>query len=189
MTKTIWLSLLALTVAGIASCSKSESYSELLREEEKSVNAYLATQKVLLEVPEDSISFITGNDAPFYKLDEDGYVYMQVISKGDTEKIEAGDKVYFRFNRKNLKYLYQGIESPDEGNSNDLGSIIGSQYFIFNSQRGKSGDYGSGIQMPMKFFGYNCEVNLVLKSYYGFAESQSTCMPYLINVRYFKPEY
>lgn len=44
MTRTIWMLILAFTVAGMASCSKSVSYSELLREEEKAVNQFLAGQ-------------------------------------------------------------------------------------------------------------------------------------------------
>ncbi len=70
----------------------------------------------------------------------------------------------------------------------------GDTYFILGSQSGTSANYGSGIQMPLKFFGYDCEVNLVLKSYYGFTNynnynDQSSCQPYLVNVRYFRPEY
>lgn len=189
MNKTIWLFLILLTSAGIVSCSKSESFSELLKEEEHAVNSYLATQKVILQVPEDSISFITGSDAPFYKLDEDGYVYMQVINKGESEKIEAGDKVYFRFSRENLKSRYYGEESTDDGNSNNLGTEIGNPYFIYKGSTTATTQWGTGIQMPMKFFGYNCEVNLVLRSYYGFTVDQSSCLPYLINIRYFRPEY
>lgn len=105
----------------LPSCSKTESYSELLREEEKAVNAFLAQKEVELEVPADSISFKTGEDAPFYKIDPDGYVYMQVIDKGDRDyKIKAGDIVYFRFERQNLKYLYMGNESEWDGNSDNL---------------------------------------------------------------------
>lgn len=190
MTKTIWIFLLALTVAGITSCGDEQrSYSELLRDEEKAVNAFLAQQKVLLEVPEDSISFITGKDAPFYKLDPDGYVYMQVIDKGESEKVEAGDKVYFRFSRHSLNDRYNGIESGDDGNSNNLGSILGNTYFLYQNLTGASKDWGTGVQMPMKFFGYGCEVNLVLRSYYGFASDQTSCTAYIINLRYFRPEY
>lgn len=182
--------MLAFTVAGFTSCSDSESYSDLLREEEKAVNAFLSQNQVTLELPADSISFITGKDAPFYKLDEDGYVYMQVVSIGDREKIEPGDKVYFRFTRKNLKAEYLGLESSDEGNADDFTLGIGNPYFIYNNTYlTSSSQWGTGIQMPMKFFGYNSEVNLVLKSYYGFSSDQSACLPYLINIRYFKPEY
>lgn len=186
--------LLALAATGATSCSKSESYSELLRDEEKAVNVFLAQHEVRLEVPSDSISFEMGEDAPFYRLDPDGYVYMQVISKGDTEsKIENGDVVYFRFSRQNLKTLTETGTADKEGNSDNIG--VGaydpkSTYFVYqNNYLQSSTSWGTGIQMPMKFFGYGCEVNLVLRSYYGFSSDQTYCIPYLINVRYFKPEY
>lgn len=188
------MSVMIVAWAGLASCSKSESYSELLKQEEHAVNWYLSQKQIELNVPEDSISFIVGKDAPFYKLDPDGYVYMQVISKGDTEnKVEDGDLVYFRFTREDLKVLAQGETPTQVGNSDNLGitaSDIGPSYFIFgNKYLTSSTQWGTGIQMPMKFFGYGCEVNLVLRSYYGFSQDQTYCIPYLVNVRYFKPEY
>lgn len=171
------------------SCSKTESYSELLREEEKAVNVYLATQRVENSIPSDSVSFEIGKNAPFYRLDEDGYVYMQIVSKGDIEdKIEEGDRVYFRFMRQNLKYYAEGTDTDNIGNSDYL--AYGSTSFIYgNTYLTSSLQWGTGIQMPLKFVGYNSEVNLVLKSYYGFTDDQTYCIPYLVNVRYFRPEY
>lgn len=187
--------LAAYLAIGSTSCSKTQSYSELLRDEEEAVNWYLASQKVELEIPADSISFITGEDAPFYKLDEDGYVYMQVISKGDPDdRVKSGDVVYFRFNRLDLNALYRGEDPVWKGNTNDLSSEVttGTNYtrFVYeNNYLTSSTQWGTGIQMPLKFFGYNSEVNLVLRSYYGFQADQTSCVPYLINLRYFKPEY
>lgn len=174
-----------------ASCSESQSYSDLLREEEVAVNHFLAGQRVCVDVPADSISFETGPEAPFYKLDEEGYVYMQVISKGDPDdRVEAGDVVYFRYNRTNLKALYLDWDVADSGNSENLGNGSSSTSFVYkNTYLPSSTMWGTGIQLPLKYFGYNCEVNLVLQSYYGFMEDQTNCMPYLVNVRYFKPEY
>ena len=177
-----------LTLIMLGACSKSQSYSELLRDEEKAVNWYLSGQKVELELPADSVSFIMGPDAPYYKLDENGYVYMQVIKADFSERVEEGDLVYFRFMRDNLLYLYEGINSAPTGNSDYLS--YGPASFIYkNTYLNSSTTWGTGIQMPLKFLGYNSEVNLVLRSYYGFAEEQSLCIPYLINLRYFKPEY
>lgn len=189
-----------MVTTGMSSCSESQSYSELLTEEEHAVNWYLAQQKVESSVPSDSTSFIIGEDAPFYKLDEDGYVYMQVISKGDmNDRVESGDLVYFRYERLNLKYLYLGEDPSWEGNSSDVISGIHSDdyttyynysRFVYGNQYLTSSTrWGEGVQMPLQFFGYNCEVNLVLRSYYGFSEDETTCIPYLINLRYFKPEY
>ena len=181
-------SFLLLITSGLLSCSKTESYSELLREEEKAVNWYLSSHKVENSIPADSVSFITGPDAPFYRLDDDGYVYMQIVTKGDEDKVETGSVVYFRFMMDNLKYLYEGLESQPTGNSDYL--QYGPASFVYeNNYLTSSTQWGTGIQMPLKFVGYNSEVNLVLRSYYGFMENQAYCIPYLINLRYFKPEY
>lgn len=187
--------LVAYMAIGTTSCSKTQSYSELLRDEEEAVNWYLASQKVELDVPTDSISFLTGEDAPFYKLDEDGYVYMQVISKGDPDdRVQSGDLVYFRFKRLDIKSLYRGEDPVWVGNSADLSSTITddtnyTRFVYENNYLSSTTQWGTGIQMPLKFFGYNSEVNLVLRSYYGFQSDQTSCIPYLINLRYFKPEY
>ncbi len=181
-------------MSGLGSCSKTQSYSELLREEEKAVNNYLAGQKIINNVPEDSISFITGTDAPFYRLDEDGYIYMQVINKGDlSQKVKAGDVVYFRYNRLDLKSEYLGSDPSWNGTQNQLTSSTNlnmSYKFVYKNQYLESSQYfGQGIQWPLKFLGYNSEVNLVLRSYYGFSDDQTSCIPYLINLKYYRAEY
>lgn len=185
------LLLLVLAAAGFSSCSKTESYSNLLREEEKAVNLFLSGQKVENEIPADSISFITGEDAPFYKLDEDGYLYMQVIRKGDADnRVDKGDMVYFRFTRENLKSKYLGYDDDLNGNASSTIGAMGNASFVYGNLYLQSTlKFGRGIQWPLKFFGYNSEVNLVLRSYYGFTDDQTYCVPYLINIKYFKPEY
>ena len=172
----------------ISACSKSESYSELLKQEEQAVNWYLAGQRVEIEIPADSMSFEIGPDAPFYRLDEEGYVYMQIVSRDLTERVETGDVVYFRFMRENLKYLYEGVETTPTGHGDYL--AYGPAKFVYENQvLSSSTQWGTGIQQPLKYVGYNSEVNLVLKSYYGFTEEQQYCIPYLMNIKYFKPEY
>lgn len=175
-----------------AGCSKSQSYSELLRDEEHAVNWYLASYNVSLDLPEDPKDFITtemiGEDAPFYKLDEDGYVYMQVVKADFDEMVESGDLVYFRFLRQSILSLYNYGTADSEGNSEYLPN--GTTSFVYkNLVLPSTTAWGTGIQMPLKYLGFNSEVNLVLKSYYGFTEEQSYCVPYLMNIRYFRPEY
>lgn len=176
----------------ITGCSKSQSYSELLREEEKACNWYLSDKNVMIEMPEDAKDLITGaemgEDAPFYKLDDEGYVYMQVVSASFDDMVEEGDLVYFRFVRQSINDLYKGVDVAPGGNGDYLPN--GSTSFVYrNTLLNSSTQWGTGIQMPLRYVGYNSEVNLVLKSYYGFAEEQSYCIPYIINLKYFKPEY
>lgn len=177
-----------------SSCSKSQSYAELLRDEEKAVNWYLAGYDVSLEVPDTIIDFITketaGDNAPYYKLDEDGYVYMQVVSANTEEMVESGDLVYFRFLRQSILDLYQSGGELENwvGNSDYLPN--GTTSFVYkNNVLESTTTWGLGIQMPLKFMGYNSEVNLIIKSYYGFTEEQANCIPYVMNIRYLKPEY
>lgn len=104
--------------AALSSCNDSKSYADLLRDETKAINNYLADQRVIGDAPADSIfitrrglaeeiyakSGVTGvdyeeeigrimqdlsedpaKDAPFYRMDEDGNVYMKVVRTGDME--------------------------------------------------------------------------------------------------------
>lgn len=186
----IYLAIFTLLLLSLGGCKDEESYSDLLRDEEKAVNWYLAQNKVALEIPEND-DFLTGEEAPYYKMDDEGHLYMQVISKGEMSNRPAtGDKIYFRFNRWNLKIMAEGGNAPAEGNMDNLNSFWKSSYFFLGSTIYPSTtQYGEGIQVPMKYFGYNCEVNLIIKSYTGFSIDQSQCIPYKYNVKYFKAEY
>lgn len=180
--------LLLAAAAITAGCSKSESYSDMLRNEEKAVNWYLSNHKVCTELPEDG-NFETGTDAPYYKMDEDGFVYMQVLSKGNEgQKVEEGDKVYFMYSRRNIRNLWElGAADTD---SNQQTGTLSDYYFIFGDTSSTNGAlFGQGLQEPLKYLNYHSEVNLVLKSNKGFSIDQSECVPYALNVKYLKPEY
>lgn len=179
-----------LLIASTSACDKGESYADLLNKEEKAVNWYLSGNAVETEVPADSI-FITGEDAPFYRMDEDGNVYMRVINSGDLEnRPQAGDRVYFRYSRMNLRNFYEIDTESWAGNSSGLNEGTGSTSFVLdNFTLPSSSKYGTGIQLPMKYLGYNSQVRLVVKAAAGFASEQSQCIPYVIDIRYFKGEY
>lgn len=184
------LLLISCLVSGlfVVSCDKSESYADLLRDEEQAVNWYLSGENIATEVPADSI-FETGENAPFYKMDEDGTVYMKVLDAGDlNDRPKENDRVFFRYNRMNLKNLHElGIEIWT-GNSSDLGTPSSS--FIFDNYKlPTTYQYGTGIQLPLKYLGYNSRVRLVLKAQSGFNADQTACLPYLYDVRYFRGVY
>lgn len=186
------LPLMGLVIILSTGCSKSQSYSELLRDEEHAVNWYLANYNVALDLPEDPEDFVTyeemGENAPFYKLDEDGYVYMQVVKANLNDPVAEGDLVYFRFLRESILDMYNGVESAPNGNLDYLPN--GTTSFVYkNTYLTSTTTWGTGIQMPLAYLGYNSEVNIILKSYYGFTDEQSYCIPYIMNIKYFKPEY
>lgn len=179
--------IVAAGVASLSSCEKSQSYSELLNQEEHACNWFLAQRRVETEIPADSV-FKCGKDAPFYKLDEDGSIYMQVINPGDDKRAQDGDVVYFRYERQNIRYMYEDNDYTKDGNSD--GMNYAPTNFVYNNYTlTTSSQWGQGIQRPLEFLGFNSEVNLVLKSKYGFTSDQTACMPFYINVRYFKPAY
>lgn len=186
--KRILLYMIAVaTLASVAySCSDSKSYADRLNDENKNVNAFLANHRVINQIPDDSV-FLTGEDAPFYRMDEEGNVYMQVINVGDGEKPDYDDMVYFRYMRYDLSNYAKADSLPAGiGNANDMD--YEARWFRFNNYSlTSSSQYGAGIQVPMNFLGMNSEVNLIIKSQYGFSSEISYVIPFLYNVRYFKP--
>ncbi|MDE5971589.1 MAG: DUF4827 domain-containing protein, partial [Muribaculaceae bacterium] len=85
------LTLVAVAGLSLCSCNDGKSYAEMLRDETESTNYYLSSFQVINSVPADSV-FVSVADmearglsreealavTPFYRLDDDGDVYMQV---------------------------------------------------------------------------------------------------------------
>lgn len=185
--------------AALSACSDRESYAELLNDENQAVNAYLSEYPVIASVPADSV-FTSVQDiqalypgmtreealklTPFYRMDDDGYVYMQVVNPGGDKKVVDDQLIYFRFTRWNLAYAYKYDVWEPSGNSTDLGSNTTSFRFG-NTTLSSTTQWGEGIQTPLKYLGVDCEVNMVIKSYLGPLEEVSSVYPFLYSVRYF----
>lgn len=170
----------------VTACDDDKSYAELLEEENKAVNLYLSDQKIETTLPEDN-NFITGEDAPYYRLDNDGNVFMQVVKKGDGEMAKSDQLIYFRFMRYNLTN-YDGVNSmPGEGNSDYVeGGNMSFRYQNFTLE--SSSAWGMAIQMPLEYLPINSEVRLVVKSQYGWTSEISSVQPYLYHLRYYKSQ-
>lgn len=181
--KILTFAICAAFLWGFSSCKDSKSYAELLNEETKSVNSFLADQNVILDIPADSV-FEYGFDAPFYRIDPDGNVFMQVIDPGETEKVKDDALVFFRFTRYNLnEYTLTGELGTGSGNSENIG--LGSASFRFNNfTLSTSSQWGNGLQMPLNFLGFNSRVRIVIKSQFGLSSEISQVIPYLYDIRY-----
>lgn len=183
----------------LISCDNTKSYAELLTSENHATNAFLVNQRVVGKIPTDTV-FETGINAPYYQLDEDGNIFMQVLDAGTPGNRASDDElIYFRFTRYSLyNYVftlgdkntngYYGNLGAGEGNDSDL--LNGNASFRFNNLTSSSSlQWGSGIQMPLLYLPIDCRVNLVVKSQYGLYSEISYVVPYIYtNLRYFKSQ-
>lgn len=179
------ITFFALAALFVTSCNDRKSYADLLTDETKAINNFLADQVVILDPPEDG-KLEYGTDAPFYRIDPDGNVFLQVIDPGEDAKVEDDAQVFFRFTRYNLYYYQETGELTDgQGNADDVTS--GSASFRFNNfTLSSSSQWGSGIQLPLNYVGYNARVNVIIKSQVGISNEISQVIPYLYDVRYFR---
>ncbi len=196
------VALLGLAIIGLsaASCKDKESYADLLTDENQAVNAYLANYPVISSVPADG-EFVTADQimadqglsreeaeklTPFYRMDEDGNVYMQVVNSGLTDKKAEKDQlIYFRFTRYNLKAWYLYDTWTPSGNATDLGTNTTS-FRYKNTTLSSTTQWGEGIQIPLEYLNLGCEVNIVIKSYLGPEDEVTNVYPYLYQIRYFE---
>ena len=183
--KSIFALLGLVALVALSACNDDESYADRLNSERNAVNAFLANQHVVMTVPEDSV-FITGEDAPYYRLDEDGNIYMQVLKAGDPgDKAKTSEPIYFRYARYNLATWYaDGTWTQYSGNENSMDAASCSFNFC-DYVLPSSSQWGYGLQYPLLFLGVESEVNLVIKSQYGLTNEISYVTPFFYHVRYF----
>lgn len=176
--------LLALLLA-TASCDDSKSYADLLNEENQLVNAFLAQHRVEETWP-GAENCEVGPDAPYYRVDEEGNVYMQVIKLGNGTFPTDNQHVCFSYRSYDLNYYVVGSDAnPWTGNWDSPGNGSGQNYFIFNNFTiEQSSQYGTGIQIPVKLLGFDCIVNVVIKSQAGPSAYMSYVIPFLYEIRY-----
>ncbi len=183
---TLSLVLAIIAVATVSSCSDGKSYTEMLDEENKAVNRFLSNHRVVGHVPADSV-FEIGENAPYYQIDDEGNVYMQVLNRGDGAKVKDNQLVYFRYMRANLVTYNPDGDNEWYGNATNMNESPAS--FKYNDYSYPSSTtWGAAIQMPLMFLNLNCEVNLVVKSAYGRTDEMSYVQPYLFKIRYFKSQ-
>lgn len=185
------MAMAMIAALSLTSCEDGKSYADLLDDEEKAVNWYLAQYKVETIVPEDS-NFEVGENAPFYRLKNDGSVYMRVIRKGDMEnRPQEGDRVFMRFTRYDIQNIYKGYDTSGVGNDTDLSLNPDGMSLVYgNNVLPSTVQYGEGLQLPLDYLGYNCEVDLIVKSTQGMTAEMSNCVPYVYkSLKYFKAEY
>lgn len=170
--------------AGTTSCSDDKSYADLLTEENHYVNNFLADQRVINEIPADN-KFEYGEDAPYYRIDDDGALYMQVLKPGTPgDTVSYDELIYFRYTSYELSQYANGKLPVGIGNNTAL-TPAWFRYGNFSLQSSYS--FGQGIQRPLAFLPIDCEVNLVVKSTVGWADNIAEVQPYLYTLTYSRP--
>lgn len=161
---------------------------DLKKTEQRAMKKYLSKFDVVDELPTiDNIQ--VGSVAPFYKLNSEGTVYMQVIKMGSAPAATNGEKIYFRFMRYNLlSYLENGVLPQGQGNANDLTEPT--TFFEVGSENPSTTQWGKAIQMPILLgLPIDCEVNLVVASEAALTSEISGVVPFLYNIRYYMAFY
>lgn len=181
----IILSAIAL-LTGMSACDDTKSYAELLTDENHVVNSFLAQHRVVEEFPGADRCEV-GPQAPYYKVEEEGNVYMQVLQKGDGTFPQTSEKVYFRYLRYDLStYVVGSSDNVGGGNLNNMNTVP--TYFLYDDYEIQlSSQYGTGIQIPVGLLGYGCKVNVMIKSQAGPTGDMSYVTPFLYTIIYNKP--
>jgi lipoprotein len=150
--------------------------------------AFRAEFKEIIESPDPAvrgkIDEIAVSRTPFYRMDSDGYVYMQVVNPGTGEYAETGNVIFFRFTRYNLAFAYKYDTWEASGNESDVASNPTS-FRYKDTTLSSTTQWGEGIQVPLEYLRLNCEVNLIIKSYLGPTQEVSSVYPYLYTIRYY----
>ncbi|MCM1066537.1 MAG: DUF4827 domain-containing protein [Muribaculaceae bacterium] len=176
------IAVLAAMVCALSSCDDGKSYAELLNEEDMYVNNYLADNTVLLDVPADTV-FEYGPDAPYYRLNDDGTLYMQVLDPGTKgNMVSPNEQIYFRYTRWALN-AYTGPGSLGTGDGNNL-SLNPCWFRYGNYQIESSYTWGTGVQYPLSLLPVDCKVKIVIKSTDGPTSEQASVIPFLWQLTY-----
>lgn len=161
---------------------------DLQKTERRAIKAYLSKFDVIDELP--AIPDIrVGSVAPFYKLDREGKVYMQVVRMGTEPAAITGEKISFRFLRYDLLYYLSNGYLPDgTGNMNDISQAA--SWFTLGSDNEATTQWGTAIPLPMQLgLPLGSEVNLVVSSEAGLTNEISSVIPFLYNIRYYNLKY
>jgi hypothetical protein len=166
------------------SCDNSKSMQEYIREEKKSIERYILSQKiaVLTEYPKDSIF----KENQYYKT-SDG-LYMHVSDRGNLDRrIEAYDEVLLRFD------YFHYIKNYVSGQTDSI--VLSYLYLPIAFTYGISGSYNndpaglacSGFAIPLPYVGEGAVVDLIIPSELGNATDNSSFAPvFYKNLKYTK---
>lgn len=155
------------------------TYEDMKKTERRAIDSFLNGVTVIDKLPSITDAQV-GSDAPYYKLDADGNIYMQIVSLGDAPAAK-GETVFFRFQRYNLLSFYN-TGSLGNGSGNGMSATS----FVVGNTAQSTLQWGKAIPLPIELgLPLGSEVYLVVASECGIADEVANVTPFLYNIRYF----
>lgn len=167
-----FISLFLVGMIAVSSCSKSKSYSELLKEEKDAIKKFIRDSSLVIKEgtfpesfgPKDYYKFQRYKDAEVYE------VYIHVVSFGDTAQVKEGAKILIRtedvINIKDHSLFYTG-------------NIYDGQYPLqFVNKYPFTNTNGClGWALPLEHLGVGAEVKMIIGSKSGLSSQQQSVAP------------
>lgn len=174
----IILILASLLVFG-ASCNKTKTYADLLKEENRAIDKFISKNKLVIlnDFPKNGV--FKANE--FYRDPATG-VYYNIIDVGDTitiPKIKVGEEVYVRFNGLNyfskedtVKYNNMDpIKSPLPATLVFRGEVtVANRSFLYSGTT-------PGWVVPLKHVGHTGKAKMIVPFNMGSPSDQSAYTP------------
>lgn len=172
MKKGFYFVLMLCAACVVASCSKTKSYADMLKDEEKAIDWLLDTLQieVLKDFPADTVF----KENQFVKLEDD--VYLNIIDRGSDDRAVLGKtKIMYRCSAYYLVGGYAQFLSNYGPNSNGTVPYPCNPYntaetepFIYgevsSSETGSSSYLfvSEGLQIPLQYVGHRGKVKLIV---------------------------
>lgn len=176
-TSYIIFTLIALLALG-SSCNKRKTYADLLKDEAKAIDKFIAKNKLVILDNFPSNGKFKSNE--FYRDAATG-VYYNIIDVGDTinfKKAEVGSEVYVRFS--GLKY-FSVNDSIEYSNLDPINSpwpetlVYRGPVTIIN--RSLYSNTTPGWAVPLKYVGHTGKVKMIIPFNMGSSSDQSSYTP------------
>lgn len=175
-----FISLFLVGIIAVSSCSKTKSYSELLKEEKDAIKKFIRDSSLVIKEgafpksfgPKDFYKFQRYQDADVYE------VYIHVEDFGDETRAKEGGKVDIRtadvINIKDNSIFYAG-------------NIFGGQQPLqfINKYPFTSSGGCLGWALPLEYIGIGARVKMIIGSKSGLTNQQQAVVPlYYSNLEY-----
>ena len=172
------LVLLLVFILAITACNDTSSYSDLLKQERKLIESFIANHGITVVDEEPS----TWENNVYWRIPDYDNFYFQLVERGDTiQEFEAQDIVNLRY----LKYTLAAEGQADtirNWTTQDSQHAVEVQYMVQTDQS------CTGWQVAIKYMKYNkAQCRIICPSKLGFSEENNNVTPYGYDIKITNP--